>query len=435
MPAERALLGAMLRLNACIADVVPIVKRGDFYGDVNARAFGLMVAIWDAVDLVTLAERAKETGDLVAGVDYAYLGELWDAAPTAANAEHYALIIRDKAILRNLTHAAAEIFRDAQSQTASALETLEKAEQAILGIAEIGAEGQSVTVCEVLPSVADDIDARMRGEEKLGILTPWLDLNRLVGGFQPCEVTIISARISVGKTSMGLGLAHYTAACGVPALFVSLEQSRKEIVERLWCLTAEVSSQNLKTGNLSDGDMAKIKAVKDELSLLPLHIDDKCNQTMLQIGANARRLKVRKNVGLIVIDYIQLIEPESRKENREQQVAGISRRIKHLARELEVPIIALAQLNRGPEEGHGRKPRLSDLRESDALGQDADKVLLLWCPEGEQKREEVEVVVAKNRNCTPGTCMLYFRKEWMKYENFISSQSPFDNRAPAAVRG
>jgi replicative DNA helicase len=427
----------MLRDNGVIGDVLQIVGRSgeDFYADAHQKIFQAISKLYDdgkPVDLVMLAEYLREQKQIEDVGGYGYLGELWDAAPTAANAVYYAKIVRDKAVIRNLIHASTEILRDAYDQVQPADELLEGAEKKILDIAEKGVVGQTFTLQDAIHQAYDRIDTRAaRGPTSVsGLATGFLDLDNLTAGLQNSELIIVAARPSVGKTAYALSMVrNVVVEEGQPALFVSLEQSRVELAERLLCSQARVSSHNLRKGHLSGEDMQKIMDAGGVLGRAKLFIDDSPGQGMLRIAANARRLKQRQGIKLVVIDYLQLIEPENRRDPRQEQVAQISRRLKFLAKELNIPVVALAQVNRSSEDRQDHRPRLADLRESGSIEQDADTVMILHRPELHEPGQHegvVEVIVAKQRNGPTGEVTLTFLKQYMRYENYAVGLPPFD---------
>jgi replicative DNA helicase len=432
--AERSVLGSMLRDNQVISDVVQLVRTEDFYADAHQKIFQAILSLYDRghpADLVTLAEALRETKQLEDVGSYGYLAELWDAAPTAANAEYYAQIVRDRSIVRNLIHASTEILRDAYDNVQPSQELLHQAERKILDIAEKGITTQVYTLQEILIKEAyKRIDDRQGNERSSGLSTGFLDLNEITAGLQSSELIIIAARPSVGKTSFALSIARNVAVDeNEPVFFVSLEQSRIELAERLLCCQALVNSHSLRKGRLSAEDIEKLMEAGSRLGKAKLFIDDTPGQGMLRIAANARRLKVRQGIKLVIIDYLQLIEPENRRDPRQEQVAQISRRLKFLARELQIPVIALAQVNRSSEDRQDHRPRLADLRESGSIEQDADTVMLLHRPdryEPGQHEGIIEVIIGKQRNGPTGEVTLAYRKEFMRYENFALG-TPFDS--------
>jgi replicative DNA helicase len=428
LDAERGLLGSLLRDNSVISDVVQIVQHADlFYTDAHQKVFQAIKDLYDQakpVDLIILAERLKSQGQLEDVGKLSYLAELWQAAPTAANAEYYAKIVREKAMARGLIHASTEILRDAYDQVMPADELLGNAERKILEIAEKGVTGTTSTIQAALNEAWTRMDARKKGgySESSGIPTGFADLDQLTAGFQNSELIIIAARPSVGKTAFSLNLVrHAVVEDHIPVFFVSLEQAKIELAERLLVAQARVDSHKLRKGTLNGQEIEKLMDAGDALHKSPLFLDDSPQQTMLRIAANARRLRLRQGIRMVVIDYLQLIEPENRRDPRQEQVAQISRRLKFLARELNIPVIALAQVNRASEDRQDHKPRLADLRESGSIEQDADTCLMLHRPgkfDGGIEDNIIEVIVAKQRNGPTGDVTLKYEKSQMRYENY-----------------
>lgn len=432
--AERSVLGSALRENAVIDDVIQILRADNFYLDAHQKIFNAIKTLrhdrHQPADLVTLAEYLKEQKHIEDIGGYAYLAELWDAVPTAANAEYYARIVRDKALVRNLIHAGNEILRDAYDQAMPADELLGAAERRILDIAEAGISGQTFTLAQALTEAYDRIDSiQQRGPASIsGLPTGFIDLDEKTAGLQNSELIIFAARPSHGKTAFALNVARHIAVEEAQSVFfVSLEQSRIELAERLLCSQARVDSHKLRKGHLSSEDMQRLIEAGGVLRGAKVFIDDTPGQGMLRIAANARRLKLRHGIKLVMIDYLQLIEPDSRRDSRQEQVSQISRRLKFLAMELKLPVVALAQVNRSSEDRQDHKPRLADLRESGSIEQDADTVLLLHRPEMYEPGQHegvMEVNVAKQRNGPTGELTLTFLKQFMRFENF-AVEAPF----------
>ncbi len=432
--AERSVLGSMLRDNKIIDDVFQILQSEDFfYTDAHRKIFKGIKALYagknNPADLVTLAEWLKQQKFLEDVGGLTYLADLWDAAPTAANAEYYARIVRDKALLRTLIHTSTEILRDCYEQSSPADELIGGAERKIFEIAELGITGETVTLQKALDETYNRIDARLLHKQSIsGISTGFIDLDNLTAGLQNSELVILAARPSVGKTSFALNVVrHVTVEEQATVFFVSLEQSRIELTERLLCSHARVDSHKLRKGHLNGDDMDKLIQAGDNLRQAKLFIDDSPGQGMLRIAANARRLKLRHGLKLVVIDYLQLIEPDNRRDPRQEQVAQISRRLKFLARELNIPVMSLAQVNRSSEDRQDHRPRLSDLRESGSIEQDADTVMLLHRPELHEPGQHegvIEVIIAKQRNGPTGEVTLTYLKQFMRYENF-AVEPPF----------
>jgi replicative DNA helicase len=433
LDAERSTLGSMLRDNDVIDVVAQLVTAESFYLDAHRKIFQSIVDLRDKggqpVDLVILAEELIKRGQLEDVGRAAYLAELWDAAPTAANAEYYAKIVRDKAIVRSLIHASTEILRDAYEQNQPAEELLEGAERKVLDVAQMGVAGQTITLQEAIAETYRRIDDRASGNATGGLSTGFADLNEITAGLHDGELIIVAARPSVGKTAFSLSLVRNVIVDEQePVFFVSLEQSRIELAERLLCAQARVDSHRLRKGMLSSDDMDRLIEAGGVLRSGKLFIDDSPVQSMLRIAANARRLKLRQGIKLLVVDYLQLIEPDNRRDPRQEQVAQISRRLKALAKELQIPLIALAQVNRSSEDRQDHRPRLADLRESGSLEQDADTVMLLHRPdryEPGQHEGITEVIIGKQRNGPTGEITLAYLKQYMRYEDYAPG-TPFD---------
>lgn len=432
--AERSVLGSMLRDNQVIGDIVQIIQPKAFYSDAHQQICQSIYELYDKgqpVDLVVLAEALRQRGQIENIGGYALLAELWDAAPTAANAEYYAKIVREHALVRSLIHTGNEILRDAYEQTQPAEELLGTAERKIMAIAQMGVIGQTITLEAAIQEAYNRIDRRTQGDDISigGIPTGYVDLDEITAGLHDSELVIIAARPSVGKTAFALNLIRNIAVGkGHPVFFVSLEQSYIELAERLLCCQSRVDSHKMRKGTLSQDDISKIIDAGGVLSKAPLFIDHTPFQSMLRIAANARRLKLRHGLKMVVIDYLQLIEPDNRRDPRQEQVAQISRRCKALAKELNIPVVALAQVNRASEDRQDHRPRLADLRESGSLEQDADTVLLLHRPERfepGQNEGVVEVIIGKQRNGPVGEITLAYIKQFMRFENFAVG-SPFD---------
>jgi replicative DNA helicase len=435
LEAERSALGSMLRDNHVISDVVNVVRTEHFYTDAHQKIFRGIVTLYldrgQPADLVTLADHLEQEKQIEDVGGYAYLAGLWDAAPTAANAEYYARIVRDKGMVRALIHASNEVLRDAYDQAAPAEELLGGAEKKIFEIANKGVTGQTFSLTEVLAQAYDRIDTRLqKGHQTVsGLATGYVDLDEKTAGLHNQELVILAARPSVGKTALSLNIARHIVVEEVqPVFFVSLEMSRVELAERLLCCQAKVDGHKLRKGALGGDDMDKLIEAGGVLRKAKLFIDDSPAQTMLRIAANARRLKLREKIRLVIIDYLQLIEPENRRDPRQEQVAQTSRRLKFLAKELDIPVMALAQVNRASEDRQDHRPRLADLRESGSIEQDSDTVLMLHRPEmyePGQHEGTVEVIIAKQRNGPTGEITLTYLKQFMRFENFAAG-IPFE---------
>jgi replicative DNA helicase len=380
--AERGVLGGILRDPDVLPEVQQLMVADQFYFDAHQKIYQALSDLSNEaqpIDLVLLHDKLRKNKQLedVGGV--MYLTELWEAVPTGANAQYHAKLVRDTAMVRGLIHASNEILRDSYERTQSADELVSQAERKIMEIAKSGMVGETQTLAEVVNAAFTRLDSRI-GKENLsisGLASGYVDLDNITAGLQNSELVIIAARPSVGKTAFALNMVRNIVTESDPhgnmpvVLFFSLEMARIELAERLLCCQSRVDSHKVRKGHLSSDDIDKLMAAGDVLKRARLYIDDTPSRTMIQIAASARRLmkKHERDGGLklIVIDYLQLIEPENRRDPRQEQVAQISRRLKFLARELLIPVIALAQVNRASEDRQDHKPRLSDLRESGCL--------------------------------------------------------------------
>lgn len=423
--AEAAVLGAMLRQKACIADVAAVVTPEDFYQSRHMLVFKTILALWSRgapADTVSVADELGEASINDAG-GYPYLHELWESAPTAANAEYHATIVREKSVQRQLIHAGTEMARDAYSGSASAEELLEQAERKVFSISAATYKSQTVTLGQALSEVQDLIDARVTGSAALGLKTGFIDLDDVIGGLRNGEVTILAARPSHGKTALAAHIALNVAKEGHHVMFVSLEQSSEELGERLLSLESRVDAFKLKRGfALDEHESTRIITASAQLHSLPLSIDDSPGMTFLRIASLARRAKTRGKLDLLCVDYLQLIDPDqaSRRAPRQEQVSEISRRIKLLARDLKVPILMLAQVNRAVEDQADQRPKLSSLRESGSIEQDADLVMFIHRPEMYSPGTDegvAEVLIRKHRNGPTGELKLTFLKQYTRFEN------------------
>lgn len=423
----------MLRDNLVVADLVPLLREDDFRTDAHRKLWSAIVSLWDRgrpADARTVADVLHGRGQLQDVGGYGVFAELWEEAATAAHATYHAGRVREASVLRRLEVAGGQIAALARDPSGPAEEALAQAERLVLEISQVGAGGSALPLAEVIREAGERLDAMTAGGRGLGGLpTGFRDLDELTAGLHPSELVVLGARPSTGKTALGLCVARNVCVGeGLPVFFASLEQSRVELALRLMCAEARVDAHRLRRGTLAMDDADRLRDAAARLRRAPLHIDDSPAQGMLRVGANARRLRRRHGIALVVVDYLQLVEPDSRKEPRQEQVAGVSRRLKHLAKELEVPVLALAQVNRGPEDRADRRPRLSDLRESGSIEADADTVLLLHRPDRAEPGAAgglVEVHVAKQRNGPTGEVALAFRRQWMRFEDHEAG-TPFD---------
>jgi len=437
--AEMGVLGSILLDNEVLHDIIPILKADHFYRDSHQILYRAIRDLYDQakpLDSITLEEalRKRDELDRIGGLETIF--QIRDSVPHAASARYYAQIVREKAVQRELIAAANEILTEGYSNSLTAEDLLASAERRIFAIAEEQVSGDTADLKEVMISAMSRIIDRAQAKGPVsGVATGFLDLDAITGGFQGAQLVILAARPSMGKTAFALNICDYVAVeqkLGV--LFVSLEMGQLELAERLLCSRSRVDGGKLRSGKgLSHNDMAQLSRGYEELRAgEPLMIDDTPSRNMLQITANARRLKLRQKIGLVVVDYIQLIDSEESRDSRQEQIAKISRRLKTLARELDVPVIALSQLNRAVETREDRRPRMADLRESGAIEQDADLVLLLHRPEYYDPNDQpgvAELIIAKNRNGATDTVKFQFQKNIMRFQNMANVADPFDAEA------
>jgi replicative DNA helicase len=439
LDAERGVLGGILLDNAVLHDIIPILGPEDFYREAHQIVYRAIRDLYEqskAVDYVTLAEELsrRKQFERIGGDDL--LAEISNSAPHAANTRYHAEIVRQKSIARQLIQSATEIIQEGFSNLFTAEQLLEAAEQRIFAIAEDHVRGNTFEIKDVLERAMTLISRRAEEKHPVsGVASGFYDLDDLTNGFHTHQLVILAARPSMGKTALALNICDHAAInLKIPVLLVSLEMGELEIGERLLCARSRVDGHKLRTGQgLDYRELNKLGKAFGEMGEASLFIDSTPARSMLQITAMARRLKMRHNLGLIVVDYIQLVDPEDMRDTRQEQIAKISRRLKTLARELQVPVLALSQLNRAVESREDRRPRMADLRESGAIEQDADIVLLLHRPEYYDPTDQpgiAEVIVAKNRNGPTGSVKLTFLKNLTRFENLSTIAEPIDQASP-----
>ncbi len=436
--AEVSVLGGMLIDRDAVARAVEIVRDSMFFREAHRRLYRSMVRLFergDAIDVITLSEDLKKTGELDAAGGLPYLAELLDAVPTAANIEYHARIVREKALLRHLIDAASTIIRDVYDQgERSVEEVLDEAEQRVFKVAQSHDRGGFLWIKEILWPTFEHIERLQESQSGLtGVSTGFPDIDLLTSGLQRGDLCIVAGRPSMGKTSWVLNVAQNAAIeHNTPVAIFSLEMSKEQLVQRLLCAEGRVDSQRLRRGELTDEEYKRLAAAAGHLNTAPLWIDDSPASTVLEMRAKARRLKAETEVGLLVIDYMQLMTGHGRSESRVQEVSEISRGLKALARELDVPVVALSQLSRAPEGRPDRRPHLSDLRESGSIEQDADLVMFLYRPEyyygsvdkdGNSLEGKAELIIAKQRNGPTDSVNLFFHKAYTRFDS-VTAQEP-----------
>ncbi|MDO9377669.1 MAG: replicative DNA helicase [Nocardioidaceae bacterium] len=422
--AEQSVLGAMLLSKDAIADVVEQVKGGDFYRPAHETIYDAILDMYsrgEPADAVTISAELQRGGELARIGGAPYLHTLVSQVPIAANAGYYAHIVREKAILRRLIDAGTKIAQMGFAGEGQIDDVVDAAQSEVFAVTEARTSEDYAPLSDIMEATFDELEAIGARDGKMaGVPSGFADLDRYTNGFHPGQMIVVAARPGVGKSTLGLDICRSAAIKhGMCAAVFSLEMSRVEITMRLLSAEARVSLHEMRSGQLDDEAWAKLARRMGEVSEAPLFIDDSPNMTMMEIRAKARRLKQRHDLKLIVLDYLQLMTSGRKVESRQVEVSEFSRQIKLLAKELEIPIIAISQLNRGSEQRTDKRPMLSDLRESGSIEQDADMVLLLHRPdmyEDESERlGEADFILAKNRSGQPGTCTVTFQGHYSRF--------------------
>jgi replicative DNA helicase len=432
LEAEVCVLGSMLLDAEVIGEVVTLLRAEDFYREGHRRMFDTMVSLFDAgkgVDAVLVREELRRRGDLEAAGGAEAIVNLLDRVPTAAHSLHYAGIVRDASIRRGIIAAADRVIRGAFEGASEGRELLDEAEASFFALDRDSELNEGSAIGDILKDVFYKIDRIQNREGAItGLETGFYDLDEKTSGLQPGEMIVVAGRPSMGKTTLALCIMEHAAVVGKqPVALFSMEMGREQIVQNVLCSRAKVESQKLRRGFLADEDYAKLSGALAGLSEAKIFVDDTPGLTPLALRSRARRLHKKEGIRLVIVDYLQLMSGGLRmkQENRQQEISFISRSMKELARELSVPVIAISQLNRGVEDRADHRPMMSDLRESGAIEQDADLVLLLHRPEyyehDEQRKREIEgeaeLIIAKHRNGPTGTVNLTFLSKFMRFEN------------------
>ncbi|EGD47750.1 replicative DNA helicase [Ruminiclostridium papyrosolvens DSM 2782] len=427
LEAEQSVLGSMLIDKEVVPVVMEILKPEDFYRPDHKEIYDVIIELFDRaqpIDLITVSERLKLHGklELVGGLEY--LTNIATEVPTTANVKHYAKIVEEKALLRKLIKASTDIVDLGYNASEEVSYILDKAEQNIFDILQKRSSQGFVPIKDVLVDTFNKLEELYNNSGNItGIPTGFADLDFKTSGLHNSDLILIAARPAMGKTAFALNLAQNAAVhSNVPVAVFSLEMSREQLVNRMLCSEAMVDSNRMKTGKLEDNDWQKVAKALGPLSEAPIFIDDTPGVSITEIRAKCRRLKLEHNLGLVIIDYLQLMQgSRSKSENRQQEISEISRSLKILAKEINVPVITLSQLSRAPEARTDHRPILSDLRESGAIEQDADIVMFLYRddyynPETE-KKNIAELILAKHRNGSTGTVELVWLGQYTKFAN------------------
>ncbi|HEY6388705.1 MAG TPA: replicative DNA helicase [Candidatus Acidoferrum sp.] len=426
LDAERSVLGAILLDNNALNTAIENLRAEDFFLDQHRRVFTQMISLGEAqqaIDLITLTEELHRRGDLEAAGGAPYLASLADGMPKVSNVEHYARIVKEKAMLRNLIHTAHNIQQCAFEGEDGADAILDNAESSIFLLAEDRVKAGLISVKDIVRDNFERLEKIFKeGKSITGIPTGYVELDKLTSGLQPSELLILAARPSQGKTALALNLAENIAIrAGQPVAIFSLEMSKESLLQRLVASVAQIDAHKFRTGHLSRSDWTSMTDALGTISSAPLWVDDAGSISVLEIGAKARRLKRDKGLSLLIVDYLQLITARGRFGNRQEEVASISRGLKGLAKELQIPVLVLSQLSRAPERDE-RGPQLSDLRESGAIEQDADVVMFIYRPHffkagaSPEEREETELRIAKQRNGPTDNVKFVFRSRLTRFE-------------------
>ena len=448
LEAEGSLLGSIL-IDPTVLNDVQLILHGtdDFFKKANGTIYTLMAELYDkyeTVDLVQLEQVAKDRNllDAVGGVEY--LVKVAQAVPSAASASHYARLVKEKSTVRQLIAAAGEILHDAYTKPEDPIEILSEAERRIFGIAQQSEQRHAEQLDDLLNDAIRQLEEN-EGRIITGVSTGFPNLDEITSGLQPGEMVIVAARPSMGKTALALNIAENIAMRDVPVGLFSLEMSRQQLVQRLLSSRASVSGHSIRRNMLSDRDMAAIIQAADDLMKRPLYIDDTPSLSITQLRAKARRLKQSHDIGVVIVDYLQLMTSGKRAESRQQEVSEISRGVKALARELNIPVLCLSQLNRAAEQREGHRPRMSDLRESGSIEQDADVVAMLhreayfhlndqaWMEANEDKHNLAELIIAKQRNGPTATVKLTWDNSCTRFHDWTDISPPSGTGYAAVV--
>ncbi len=434
LEAERSILGAMLLDGRAIGRVLEVLDEAAFYRPAHRRIFNALVNLWqrkeNAVDAITLSDELRRNGDFEGVGGATYIAGLLDAVATSANVEYHAQIVKEKSILRQMIEIATEIAAEAYDGRDNPADLLDRAERAMFAISDARVRKGFVRVRDLINPTIKKVE-KLYEEKKTvtGVESGFLDLDHMTSGFQDGDLVVIAGRPSMGKTSLALNIAANVALRSRRGVGIfSLEMSMEQLLMRLLCAEARVSSHRLRTGYLRDKEWPLLITAAGELAEAPIYIDDSAGMGVLEMRAKARRLKAECDLGLIVVDYLQLMTGSARQESRQQEISEISRGLKALAKELKTPVMALSQLSRAVEARSDHRPMLSDLRESGAIEQDADVVGFVYREEHYKRTDENEglgeLIIGKQRNGPVGVVNVAFISEYTRFENLTRHDEP-----------
>ena len=424
--AEQAVIGSMLTDQDAVVAAIETLKPEDFYREDNKLIYSAILNIYnraEPIDIITLKAELSSMGKLdnVGGLEY--IVGLPDKVPTTANVDRYIKIVEEKSMLRNLIKTANEILSMGYDQTEDVEDVMDLAEKKIFDVMQKKSKTGYTSIKDVLVESFTKLEELYNQKQHVtGVPTGFIDLDRMTAGLHGSEFILIAARPAMGKSAFALNIATYAATrANVPVAIFSLEMSKEQVGNRILCSEALVDSNNVRTGDLNDEELSKLAETSGELSQAPIYIDDTAGITITEMRARCRKLKLEKNIGLVVVDYLQLIQGSGKTSGREQEIAEISRSLKILAKELEIPVIALSQLSRAVEARDDHRPMLSDLRESGAIEQDADIVMFLYRDdyynEDSPEKNVAEVIIAKHRAGSTGTVKLAWIGNYTKFAN------------------
>ncbi len=426
--AEQAVLGSMLVDKDAIAKAIGVLKPGDFYRDDHKEIFSAMLDIYrkgDPIDILTVREALKLRNSIEKVGGDVYLSSLVDMVPTTSNIDSYVKIVEEKATLRSLIKAANDIISYGYAETEEVDEIIDMAEKKIFDVLQSRAAKGYASIKDILVDTFENIEKLYNSKASVsGMESGFKDLDLKTSGLNNSDLIIVAARPAMGKSAFALNIATAVAKANVPVLIFSLEMSKEQMVNRILCSEAQVDSMKVRTGKLDADDWVKLGKASGDLSETPIYIEDTPGLSSAELRAKCRKAKLEKGIGLVVIDYLQLMESKGKSDSRQQEISEISRGLKVLAKEIDVPVIALSQLSRAAEQRPDHRPMLSDLRESGSIEQDADIVMFLYRddyynPETE-KKNIAEVIVAKNRQGSTGTVELAWLPNYTKFANLYN---------------
>jgi replicative DNA helicase len=434
LEAEQSVLGGILIENEAINRVTEILDADDFYRDAHRKIFNALINLSERdepADLITLTNELRKADQLDSIGGASYLTSLIDSVPTAANIEYYAKIVKEKAILRKLIQTSTEIITQSYEDRGDVEVFLDEAERAIFEISEKRVRPSFYPIRDIVKESFKTIERLFQKKELVtGVPSGFKELDRMTAGFQPSDLIIIAGRPSMGKTAFCLNVAQYAAIENkIPVAVFSLEMSKEQLVIRMLCSEAHVEGTRLRTGYLNESDWPKLTIAAGNLSEAPIYIDDTAALSVLELRAKARRLKADHGLGMVIIDYLQLMKGRARVENRQQEISEISRSLKALSKELSIPVIAVSQLSRKTEERTGNRPQLSDLRESGAIEQDADLIIFIYRDEIYNRAEDnpnrgkAEVIIGKQRNGPIGKIDLAFLDKFTTFKDLYRGET------------